>query len=281
MKKWMKTATALALTAAFCTTASAFSNIRIWGQVSWMDNETSFSLQQNEEVTIIHGDQAIYLDATTGQVMDKASIRDGDTAYVYIGEAMTLSLPPQTNGQLVLANIPMDFAVPSLYTVETNNENGVTLTDGIDTILTVGQVACFAFETQDTLTTADLSVGRQVLAWTDGQGDLSRLMAFPEEVLPQVVCTADGLVTVDGIALDVPAKVVDGTTFLPLRAVAEAMGYTVTWSDDQGAMVTLDDAIYFCGLPNGETYLEADGISHLESSLLATQLVAHVTLESN
>jgi rare lipoprotein A (peptidoglycan hydrolase) len=43
------------------------------------------------------------------------------------------------------------------------------------------------------------------------------------------------------ITMNVPARLIDGTTFVPLRFVGEALGYTVEWDQDTSSIVLTKD----------------------------------------
>ena len=58
-------------------------------------------------------------------------------------------------------------------------------------------------------------------------------------------------------------KVVDGEVLLPIRAVAEAAGYTVNWVPGQGAVVSDGESLVFSVLPGQDTALTADGETEL------------------
>ncbi len=76
------------------------------GRIS-LDNQSDMS--SSGEMILNLSDQTYILDAVTGLPVAFDEIKDGDTIYAYIGPAMTMSLPPMTNAQLILTNIPADF----------------------------------------------------------------------------------------------------------------------------------------------------------------------------
>ncbi len=120
----------VSLTAAPAAEASAnlLDPIRIWGPVTStstegedarffsLDNQSGQSYQGELRITV----SKVYtrvLDAVTGQPCPVEDIRPGETAYVYIGPAMTMSQPPMANASMILCNIPADFRVPDYLKV--------------------------------------------------------------------------------------------------------------------------------------------------------------------
>ena len=74
----------------------------------------------------------------------------------------------------------------------------------------------------DETKTATIILGGQTITITAGQREMFK----------------DG----ESIELDVPATIIDGRTFLPLRKIAEALGRAVTW-DDRGIVIISDQEI--------------------------------------
>lgn len=74
----------------------------------------------------------------------------------------------------------------------------------------------------DETKTATINLGGQTITITAGQREMFK----------------DG----ESIELDVPATIIDGRTFLPLRKIAEALGRAVTW-DDRGIVIISDQEI--------------------------------------
>ena len=71
-------------------------------------------------------------------------------------------------------------------------------------------------------------------------------------------------VSVNSQRLPVTGKVVDGEVLLPIRAVAEAAGYTVNWIAGQGAVVSQPGGgLLFSVLPGEDTAHTADGETEL------------------
>ncbi|MEG0369212.1 MAG: hypothetical protein RR593_04335, partial [Hungatella sp.] len=54
------------------------------------------------EIRINIADHTRILDAVTGYPVAYEDLRDHETAYIYVGAAMTLSLPPMANASMVL-----------------------------------------------------------------------------------------------------------------------------------------------------------------------------------
>lgn len=250
---------------------------------------------------ILHGESIFCLDAVTGEPMDITSLKDGDTIYAWVGNAMTMSLPPQATAILVLGNIPADYGVPQFYEISSVTPQAmiaiypapaltwteVTATDG--TVLKITDEAELTpYLTKNIVRLEDLIPGTRILVWKDMDGAVSRVMVFPYDYAGYVSWTEDGHVSVNGAVVNQKAKTTDSDgTLLPIRAVAEALGYTVQWNAEKGAVVTQGERTVFTAMPggaingvdaDGQTYevygtcLKEAGVTYLSSAALLNLL---------
>ncbi len=240
------------------------------------------------------------LDAVSGESVDAKSIKGGSTVYAWLGAqtAMTMSLPPQVTPELLLVNIPADFKVPQYDIIVRANYimkgipgysgMAITLSDG--TAYQVWEDAQITpYLTRNRVTYQDLLPGTRVLMWADDSGKGSRVLVFPYAYKGGISLYNDGYLcngrpTVLPSALRRPYK--DERLYVPIRAVAEAAGYSVSWDKEFGVTVKDGGEIVFqicpdtdlahgpatadrqslsgpCLIANGITYLEAGDLAHL------------------
>ena len=242
------------------------------------------------------------LDAVSGEPVDAKSIKDGSTVYAWLGAqtAMTMSLPPQVTPELLLVNVPADYKVPQYDVIVRSdgltglgipNRSGmsVTLSDGM--VYQVWQDAQVKpYLTRNRVTYQDLLPGTRVLAWADDKGQASKVIVFPYEYKGSLSLDSYGRLyinsgaAVEPSALRRPYK--DERLYVPIRAVAEAAGYSVSWDKEFGVTVKDGGEIVFqicpdtdlahgpatadrqslsgpCLIANGITYLEAGDLARL------------------
>ena len=228
-------------------------------------------------------------------------LKDGDTIYAWVGNAMTMSLPPQATAILVLGNIPADYGVPQFYEISSVTPQAmiaiypapaltwteVTATDG--TVLKITDEAELTpYLTKNIVRLEDLIPGTRILVWKDMDGAVSRVMVFPYDYAGYVSWTEDGTVSVNGAVVNQKAKTTDSDgTLLPIRGVAEALGCTVQWDAEKGAVVTQGERTVFTAMPggtiqgvdaDGQTYavygtcLKEAGVTYLSSAALLSLL---------
>ena len=234
--------------------------------------------------------------------VDAKAIKDGSTVYAWLGAqtAVAMSLPPQVTPELLLVNVPADYKVPQYDVIVRSdgltglgipNRSGmsVTLSDG--TVYQVWQDAQVKpYLTRNRVTYQDLLPGTRVLVWADDKGQASKIIVFPYEYKGSVSLDGYGRLYVSGVAVVEPSALrrpyKDERLYVPIRAVAEAAGYSVSWDKEFGVTVKDGGEIVFqicpdtdlahgpatadrqslsgpCLIANGITYLEAGDLAHL------------------
>ena len=260
----------------------------------------STSTGEPTEDYILWTEGVMILDAVSGEPVDAKSIKDGSTVYAWLGAqtAVAMSLPPQVTPELLLVNVPADYKVPQYDVIVRSdgltglgipNRSGmsVTLSDG--TVYQVWQDAQVKpYLTRNRVTYQDLLPGTRVLVWADDKGQASKIIVFPYK--GSVSLDGYGRLYVSGVAVVEPSALrrpyKDERLYVPIRAVAEAAGYSVSWDKEFGVTVKDGGEIVFqicpdtdlahgpatadrqslsgpCLIANGITYLEAGDLAHL------------------
>lgn len=261
----------------------------------------STSTGEPTEDYILWTEGVMILDAVSGEPVDAKAIKDGSTVYAWLGAqtAMTMSLPPQVTPELLLVNIPADFKVPQYDIIVRANYimkgipgysgMAITLSDG--TAYQVWEDAQITpYLTRNRVTYQDLLPGTRVLMWADDSGKGSRVLVFPYAYKGGISLYNDGYLCVNGRPTVLPSALRrpynDERLYAPIRAVAEAAGYSVSWDKEFGVTVKDGGEIVFqicpdtdlahgpatadrqslsgpCLIANGVTYLEAGDLAHL------------------
>ena len=244
--------------------------VRAWGKVTKLESGSLLLKNSNENdplsEVIVHLPEGVpCVDAVTGLPMDMTKVKDGDTLYAWVGNAMTMSLPPQTSALIVVGNIPADYRVPEFYKITGTDKTvmaaiypppertEVNLPVAGGETLTVPVSAQFTpWLTRQIVTVDDLVPGSQILTWKDRDGKVEKVLVLPYGYRGYYTVNEKGEVTVNGEKLSVNAKLSE-PAMLPLRAVAEAVNYDISWVKGQGATVKEGDKVLFSVLPGGET----------------------------
>ncbi len=278
-----------------------------WGTAAWQ-TDGSLLVQKPGENKPTDGlalwtKKAVVLDAVTGEPVDINTVKNGDAVYAWIGPlaATTMSLPPRATLELLLVNIPADFKVPQydvivrsdgLISLGIPGRSGISITLSDGTVYQVWEDAQVKpYLTRNRVTYQDLLPGTRVVVWADDNGQVSKVLVFPYEYKGSISLDGYGRLYINGGAAVEPSALrrpyQDDRLYVPIRAVAEAAGYSVSWDKEFGVTVKEDGEILFQICPDTKLAhgpatadrhslagpcLIADGVTYLEVRDLARLL---------
>ena len=144
-----------------------------------VDNQSGVS-SEGEIILMIDPDHTYLLDASTGLPVDVKDVQVGSSFEAYLGDAMTMSLPPQNTPDIVFVNVPEDIAMP-VYAVaaedptETNGIWTLKATDG--TVYEVTEDAqVVPYLTKNIVKMQDVQKGTACAIWYDDQNQVQKVM---------------------------------------------------------------------------------------------------------
>lgn len=273
------------------------------GIASFVDSDTPrimITAQDNENDTLVLNtdEQTLVLDAQTGDTKILSDIGDGDMICAYVSAATTMSIPPQSYAELILVNLDASAFIPMYAEIDAvdgvSGSESVTLTTDMDINFVVNEDTQISpYLTRQLITKDTLIPGQKVLAWyssvqetSPAQADASKLLVFNTSYAGFVelrdskgtVC-GELLLNGESIAFTAPAiPYISGDTYMvPLRKIAETLGYTVTWDNETKAATVLNTD----GSEHAVANTTQNSISiHLEGSdMIASMSHAGVTLQ--
>ncbi|GBG11030.1 hypothetical protein PAT3040_05809 [Paenibacillus agaridevorans] len=267
--------------------------VRVYGQAASIE-ENRITLENNNDnaefpsIVLNIGENTRILNAVDGLPMKLEDIRENETLYAYVGPAMTMSLPPISNAELIIAGIPADFAVPTYAEIEgvkKGTDGSVVLKTNQDVDFTITtDTTLIPFLTKNIITVDHLRPGSKVLVWSqavteDGKqaadaGTANKVVAFPYEYAGYVEAGLEGL-SVNGEALELTEDeapyAADGHLMLPLRKLAEALGYEIKWNaETSGIEVVNGNNVLYSLTARGSEVTTGDGETR---ELFATSVV--------
>jgi len=165
--------------------------------------------------------------------------------YTYVP---SVAAPPDTTAPVVTITAPADAATVSTSTVTVTG----SVTDNVGvTSVYINDVTSVALKPDGTFAAVvTLNEGANTIKVTafDAAGnkaEKSVTVTYTKPVVKQTVVKiqiGSDIMIVNGnaVQIDAPAEIMNGRTFLPLRAISEALGATVDWiAETQGITVTL------------------------------------------
>ena len=233
--------------------------------------------------------ETVWIDSGERTASDPATLQVGESVYVYHSPVSTRSLPPQSPAFAVVRNVPQDVGAAKYLEVEavTQNEDGsATITTNNGGLwLTVEADASVTTYAGEKASLADLQVGSHVMAWYDivllsypGQAGTEERDGEAAETSIPVETTAPAEALQDGtelsivlegdMVLPVTGKVENGAAMVPVAAVAQALGYEVTYTpgeNGEAALVTVEDDSFRVNLNIGDNLIQ--GVTKIEGAV--------------
>ena len=122
------------------------------------------------------------LDGENGYPLEAEELQAGETVYVYIGPAMTMSLPPQTTGEVIIGKIPADQKAPEYITavsMTANADESWTLVSAAGKEYAVSaDCRIMPYLTRQIVSLEDVEQGSNLLVWSDDQNQAQKLVLF-------------------------------------------------------------------------------------------------------
>lgn len=159
----------------------------IWGSIVSVENGSmdldcpSGNVIEGDVIVNISNDTLI-LDGENGYPLELKDLQAGETVYAYIGPAMTMSLPPQTSGEVIIGKVPADAKAPEYLTVTSMTENADGSWKLVSTAGTEYAVAAdcriLPYLTRQIVTLEDVEKDSQVLLWSDEAHQAQKIVLF-------------------------------------------------------------------------------------------------------
>lgn len=189
-----------------------------------------------DELILHFSDETLLMDTQTGYPVGEEELQKGDKVFVYYDNMIMESEPPQSVAQAVLTNLDEQHSPAHLLTVESlvRSEDGtvrVLASDGTVALTLEPDVEIRPFMSRNIVTLEDIHIGTRLFAWYDrityslpGQAIADRVVVL------SLNDAALGIEVEDDMSIPQAGRVQDGVAVVPVRAVAEALGYKVTWN---------------------------------------------------
>ncbi len=231
------------------------------------------------EVTLNVSEETLIIDSKTGLPASLEGLKENDVIFVHYSAAMTRSLPPQSSAIAIVTQVEKDKGHAELFTIREiisrEDDKVRALNKESDLIVTfVKEASLTPFKTKQIVTLDDIQVGTQLFIWYEivamsypGQtGATKAVLVGQEEGLGvRAVYTpmagADAVTaTIQGKAIQLCGKnLIDhhGILLLSLRAVAEGLGFKVTWKAEDKSIILDDGTVKTTLYIGNDSYFKA------------------------
>lgn len=199
------------------------------------DGELTVSTETAGTVVVHIAEQTIIMDTQTGLPAGAQDIKKGDEVYLYCGEMMALSEPPQVYAKAILVNLTDEHEPASLLSAEQVKRNAdgsltVQASDGGLTLNIARNASVTPFGTKNKAKLEDIRMGTRFFAWYDtilesypAQAGTDKVVLLPSEDDTFAIVIEGDIVAGEG-------RMTNGVAMVPLRLTAELCGFTVKWN---------------------------------------------------
>lgn len=250
---------------------------------------------------------ALNLDSNTailkvdGTEIGISELKAGDRVTVLHSPAMTFSLPPQTYAYAIILS-DEQIAAPKLVktaSVDTD-ETGVTVVtseDGEYIVRINDETQISQYRTKNIVKASDIKEGTTFLFWSDiitaslpAQATAKKILILPQiesendENLDRDSKVTDlNQIVINGETLNLetkPIQIIDGYTMVPLRQIAEKLGFQVQWNSENSS-VELDRGTVKSSLKLGEDSYSVQFGKQLDTTTPQSLGIAPLSLDGN
>ena len=132
----------------------------------YMEDEAGNLTETVSEIILHVGKGTVILDGTTLMPVQLKDLGTEGTAYVWVSQAMTMSLPPQTTAQVIITNVPEDASAP-MYVIAKEVERtdeGIMITDQDGVVWRADQDTIVTpYLTKNIVTLDDIDAGTRMI----------------------------------------------------------------------------------------------------------------------
>ena len=199
------------------------------------DGELTVSTETAGTVVVHIAEQTIIMDTQTGLPAGAQDIKKGDEVYLYCGEMMALSEPPQVYAKAILVNLTDEHEPASLLSAEQVKRNAdgsltVQASNGGLTLNIARNASVTPFGTKNKAKLEDIRMGTRFFAWYDtilesypAQASTEKIVLLPREDDTFAIVIEGDIAIGEG-------RMTNGVAMVPLRLTAELCGFTVKWN---------------------------------------------------
>jgi hypothetical protein len=257
-----------------------------------VDNNQLLVTVNGMDVALNISEQTLIIDNKTGLPAALESLKVNDDVFVHYKAAMTKSLPPQSYAIAIVTQIEKDKVHGEFFTVReitSKNDNEVRALnkegDLIVTLLKGNPLTPFI--TKQIVDISDVEVGSQLFVWYDivalsypGQTVATKAVFVGQEEGLGVRAVYTPMVGAESISITIRDESINpgekqavdhnGLLMIPLRSVAEGLGFDVIWNGDDQSILLDDGTINTTLYIGHDNYFKASsqGVGHTGSFTL-------------
>lgn len=225
------------------------------------ENATFTATVGEEEKEFIYGPKTIFYDAKTNAVVTENELVKDGKVIIYNSSAQTFSLPPKSPAYAVILNAENGTNAFYIEVGNVNNEDNYSIFDaaGNYELIFTNETPISGHLTRNIVTADDIEIGDGIFFTADVISASIPAIVNPTNMILVKDIFGTKEVVKDLLAdiiaeFNVVEKEVNGIRMLPIRVIAENLGYTVEWDNDTQGVTVIKEAKSFTMNIDNETY---------------------------
>ncbi len=212
--------------------------------VSIEENVLTLKNEADQEVRFLIENTAI-VDNETAVGTSIATIEEGSEVYVYHKDAHDANMPNEFYAEAILTNI--DEVAPAKYItaeqVTKNSDDTVFVTGEAGSLIleVAADAQIMPYLTRNIVRNTDIYMGTDILVWHNEVMESYPMQTSAEKVVILPDTNYDFTIVREGDIAIAKGRVEDGVAMVPLRLVAESLGYEVTWDGSNNSIKLVGD----------------------------------------
>lgn len=209
------------------------------GTAKITEEKELYILDAEENETVINTDENTVFTNAEGLKISFEDIKDGDKVKAITSSAMTMSLPPQVYGYVVMVGEELPIFAEVEKIEKDEDENTVIYSkDGTYKVVVGAETELAPFATRNIVSIADIKEDSRLLVFSNimtmslpAVVPAEKIVILPDFVVADETEAEPEKIVLNGEDLAGEIKNVDGAILLPVRAICEKAGLDVAWDD--------------------------------------------------
>lgn len=215
--------------------------------------------------------KTIFVDGSTGEIVSPESIKKNDNIIVYHAPMQTFSIPPQSPAYAIFTNVEQgigSFFVEVSDVKATKNGYIIEEISGKYNISINKETPISSYPTKNIVSMEDIEIGDRILFNTDILSASIPAVANPTNIILIKSSNNEKENILNHIILknNITEQEIDGIKMLPLRIIAENLGYIVDWNNDTKSIIISKDAKSYTMTIDNDIYGYNKAITTYESA---------------
>lgn len=183
----------------------------------------------------------VFIDSETGKTIRYSDFKVGDSIRAYHSTIMTRSLPGQTPAIAVIRQTgeKNNCHFMTVSDIERTSKDEIRVLDENKSVFVTLPTQMSVLNSDEKVSSANVNVGDSIVVWYEvvalsmpAQATTDKVVKVDSvvDVKESINISNEGVITINDKVVTGTIKTFNDMKYIPLRSVAEALGYTVKWN---------------------------------------------------